>query len=144
MKSTVKRIGWLAVAVLAGGIGPGMAGSLIEPGKLSATFSGMTLDGVYADGTNFTETYGDDGSIRYHDVDRSDSGTWTVRGDTFCTFYESAKGACFYVERDGANCFTFLNSVDRHGSPAPADKWTSRGWDRAHPSTCPKPPEASI
>jgi hypothetical protein len=121
-----------------------VAGERIDAGKLFATFRGMTLDGIYADGTFFSETYGEDGSIRYHDVDRSDSGEWSVRGETFCTFYESTEGACFLVERDGANCFTFFDAMDKDGRPVPEDKWTSRGWDRAHPSTCPKPPEAAI
>ena len=58
-------------------------------------------------------------SIRYHDVNGADSGEWSVKDDTFCTFYEGQEGACFFVERDGANCFTFFEAATiRHAAAA--------------------------
>ena len=39
-----------------------------SPGPRSARLLRVTLDGIYDDGTFFTETYFDDGSIRYHDA----------------------------------------------------------------------------
>jgi hypothetical protein len=48
--------------------------------EMEKTFSGQTLDGVYESGSFFSETYFEDGSIRYHDVEGADSGQWTVEG----------------------------------------------------------------
>ena len=75
----------------------------------------------------------------------ADSGQWSVEGDTFCTFYESAQGACFFVERDGENCFTFYEAVEGAGGAlSPSETWTSRGWNRESDSTCTTPPGAEI
>ena len=90
------------------------------------------------------DLFKDDGSIRYHDVNGSDSGEWSVKDDTFCTFYESQQGACFFVERDGKNCFTFFEARGDQNGPPPPSTWTSRGWNRESKSTCPTPPGAEI
>lgn len=113
--------------------------------EMERAFSGHTFDGIYDDGAFFSETYFEDGSIRYHDIDGADSGQWTVEGDTFCTFYEGAQGACFFVEREGANCFTFYEAVEGNdGSLSPSRTWTSRAWNRKSGSTCTTPPGAEI
>lgn len=124
---------------------PALAGARMTAAEIEATFPGMTLDGVYNDKLYFTETYNDDGSIRYHDANRSDSGDWSIKDDTFCTFYDLQEGACFYVVRDGDNCFTFYEAIEGDGGKLkPKEGWTSRGWNRAAPSTCPTAPEAEI
>jgi hypothetical protein len=140
------RAGRLALAlVFVAAAGLASAGEPMDAAAINDTFSGITLDGVYQDGSFFSETYNEDGTIRYHDVDRADSGEWSVKDRTFCTFYEGQEGACFFVERDGANCFTFFAAVeDSGGHQVPEDAWTSRGWNRDHAPTCPKPPEAAI
>jgi hypothetical protein len=121
------------------------AGERIAEAEIAAIFSGMTLDGVYADGTFFSETYKEDGSIRYHDTDGADTGEWSVQDGRFCTFYEDQQGACFVVEKDGANCFTFYAPQEDDKPDSPPEKdWTSRGWDRSKPSTCPTRPEIAI
>jgi hypothetical protein len=121
------------------------AGQRLFGFELEKTFSGFTYDGIYDDGAFFSETYFEDGSLRYHDVKGADSGQWSIEGDTFCTFYESADGACFYVERDGENCFTFYESVEgAGGATRPSETWTSRAWNRESDSTCPVPPGAEI
>lgn len=113
--------------------------------EMEKTFSGYTFDGIYDDGSFFSETYFEDGSIRYHDVDGADSGQWSVEGDTFCTFYEGSQGACFFVEREGENCFTFYEAVEGDdGSLTPSEMWTSRAWNRKSDSTCQTPPGAEI
>jgi len=121
------------------------AGARVPEAEIAALFSGVTLDGIYNNGAFFSETYSEDGSVRYHDIDGSDSGQWSVRDGKFCTFYDSQEGACFFVERDGANCFTFF-VPEETGSPdaGPAKDWTSRGWDRRKPSTCPTAPEIQL
>jgi hypothetical protein len=121
------------------------AGQRLFGFELEKTFAGVTLDGVYDDGSFFSETYFEDGSIRYHDVNGADSGEWTVDGDAFCTFYQSQQGACFFVERDGDNCFTFYEAIEEEGGKfSQNEAWTSRGWNRDSDSTCPTPPGAEI
>ena len=149
MKSTTKQtrrrrcaaLALLGVAVA----GPVWAGERIAATDLRGALSGVTLDGIYRDGSFFSETYGEDGSIRYHDSEGADSGEWSIKGETFCTFYQSLEGACFFVERDGTNCFTFFAAAEASdGSVKPEADWTSRGWARGKPSTCPTQPEVSI
>lgn len=121
------------------------AGQSMAAAEIEETFRGITLDGVYNDGTFFSETYFDDGSIRYHDAFGADSGDWWVRGDMFCTFYEMQQGSCFFVVREGDNCFTFFEPERGPGGEiVPRENWTSRGWNREDDATCVKPPEAVI
>jgi len=135
----------LAVLALVSLVPAVEAGQRLFGFEIEKTFSGFTFDGIYDDGAFFSETYFEDGSIRYHDVDGADSGQWSVEGDTFCTFYEAAQGACFFVERDGENCFTFYEAVEETaGKLVPNDTWTSRAWNRDSDSTCPSPPGAEI
>ncbi|BCP55376.1 hypothetical protein K32_39930 [Kaistia sp. 32K] len=121
------------------------AGERVPEKEIEKSLSGVTLDGIYNNGAFFSETYNEDGSVRYHDIDGSDSGQWSVQAGKFCTFYESQQGACFFVERDGPNCFTFFVPDEKGGPNAgPAKEWTSRGWDRRKPSTCPTAPEIRL
>ncbi len=122
-----------------------LAGQSMVASEIETTFRGITLDGVYNDGTFFSETYFEDGTIRYHDAGGADSGEWSVKDNMFCTFYEEQQGACFFVVRDGRNCFTFFEPIrSPDGKMVPRDLWTSRGWDRRDGATCAKPPEAVI
>ena len=113
--------------------------------ELRRVFPGITLDGIYRDGSFFTETYDEDGTIRYHDANSADSGRWEIELDKFCTYYDSQKGGCFYVSSDGSNCFTFYHEVPGK-SPRELETgaFDARGWNRDHPSTCPKAPEVEI
>jgi hypothetical protein len=139
------RTALTAVAFVALGALPVAASERMIAADIQKTFSGMTLDGVYNDNSYFSETYNDDGTIRYHDTEQSDSGQWTVKGNTFCTFYQLQEGACFFVERDGDNCFTFFEAIKGdNGQMSEAKDWTSRGWDRKSPDTCPSKPGVEI
>jgi hypothetical protein len=143
--STPVRTALLFTFVLIAGEAPAAAGERMKGDDITSTFQGMTLDGIYDDGSFFSETYFEDGTIRYRDTDGADSGEWSVTNDTFCTFYEGQTGACFFVDRDGLNCFTFYEAVeDAAGKFAPKATWTSRGWNREAESTCPTPPGAEI
>ena len=146
MVSTAMRLFPVVIALLVAVSAAGAAaGEPMSGEDMRLTFRGMVLDGIYDDGTFFSETYFEDGSIRYHDSNGADSGEWSVSGETFCTFYEDQSGACFFVERDGQNCFTFYEAVEEgQGRMAPQREWTSRGWSRESPSTCPSPPGAEI
>ena len=121
------------------------AGRILNASEIEKTFRGITLDGIYDDGRFFSETYFDDGSIRYHDADGADSGDWSVRKDMFCTFYGGQEGACFFVIRDGANCFIFFGSIEgADGGLMPDESWTAQGWNRQSKATCINPPEAVV
>jgi hypothetical protein len=152
MKSTDKRalrpiaspIAPLVAVMLAALVAvPAAAGEAMTEAEITATLSGATLDGVYFNHVYFTEAYHDDGTIRYWDAVAADSGEWSVQDGQFCTFYEGQEGACFTVERDGANCFTFYEKNRDSGAIDPK-KWTSRGWIRGHDNTCPEAPTAAL
>jgi hypothetical protein len=146
MKSTDKHLPAVVLAIIASLVAlPAGAGERMKAAEIDKAFRGMTLDGVYSNGSFFTEVYNPDGSIRYHDATAADSGAWSVKNDMFCTFYEGKQGACFFVEREGANCFSFYEEDAASGGGGQARKqWTSRGWNRAEKSTCAEPVGATI
>ena len=144
MKSTDMRVSRLAAALLVALVAaPAAAGSRMSGAEIEAALAGVTLDGIYFGGDYFTEAYHDDGTIRYWDAVAADSGEWSVQDDQFCTFYHGQEGACFAVERDGANCFTFFEKDPDTGDTDP-EKWTSRGWIRGRDNTCPGTPAAEL
>ncbi len=156
MKSTDKRVSppiapppagpfarLVAVVFLAVLAAPAAAGERMSEAEITATLDGVTLDGVYFNGSYFTETYHDDNTIRYWDAVAADSGEWSVQDGQFCTFYRGQEGACFIVERDGTNCFTFFEKNPDTGAIDPA-QWTSRGWIRGRDNTCPDVPKARL
>lgn len=137
----------LRAAVLASivfGAASAEAGRSMAGAEIERAFRGITLDGVYQDGSFFSETYFDDGSISYRDAEGIDSGDWSVENDLFCTFYVAQQGACFFVVREGVNCFTFFESERGFDGSIPRETWTSRGWNRHEEATCVKPPEAVL
>ena len=143
-KSTDKRLMAAALAALVAMAATSAgAGTPMTSDEIETSLSGVTLDGIYLDGNYFTETYHEDGTIRYWDAVSADSGEWAIQADQFCTFYEDQEGACFTVERDGANCFTFYEKDAKSGMIDP-NRWTSRGWNRAHDNTCPEAPAAKL
>ncbi len=112
--------------------------------EISATFPGMTMVGKYSDGMNFRETYHQDGSITYVDDVSADKGRWFVRGKLFCTFYEVSNGACFSVQKSGANCYEYFVEEEENGSKsANPGEWNSIGWDEDKPSTCDLAPKTT-
>src|SRR5438309_11554209 len=110
MKSTISRAVPLLVLSLFA-LAPALADDRLHGFEIRRAFRGITLDGIYRGGGVFSETYNEDGTIRYHDAKGADSGQWSVKGDTFCTYYDRQPGACFYVLGHGENCFTFHQSV---------------------------------
>jgi hypothetical protein len=136
--STV-RWAWVLALGLALALLPvsGNAEDRMSGEEIAKVFAGVTLDGVYFDGSFFTEQYRSDGSIVYHDADNADKGEWSVKDDTFCTFYKDREGACFFVLREGKNCFAFYEQkIGSGGVPVPREEWTSEGWIQSAPSTC--------
>lgn len=112
--------------------------------QLSATFSGMTMTGKYADDITFTETYHANGSITYQDDLSTDKGRWFVRGNLLCTFYEISNGACFSVQKSGDNCYEyFVEQTESGNLPPKPGAWISIGWDQSKPSTCDLAPKVT-
>jgi hypothetical protein len=112
---------------------------------MRTAFIGKTIDGYYASGLAFSETYRADGRLDYREPARRAEGQWHFRGAVFCTFYDPPYlplvGGCWSVTRLGANCYEF-HAFDRAaGQPREDDlpnakSWTARGWRQGEASTC--------
>ena len=144
--STVSGLRALVAAVAFPALAAGAAtGDLMDDAGIRAALAGITLDGVYAQGIFFTETYAADGTIAYVDGNGPNTGSWSVKDGMFCTFYQEQQGACFFVRREGINRFAFFEpKAGPGGTKAPRDAWTSRGWNRDEPSTCTEPRNGTI
>jgi hypothetical protein len=115
--------------------------------EIKKAFSGVTIKGLYADGTAFTESYSADARISYTDVRATLTGRWSVVNGAFCTLYDSMiTGGCFKVMRHSGNCFEFYflaaseSEAEREEPSRPS--WTARGWDQSKPATCDEKPSA--
>lgn len=123
----------------------GAEGRWMTEWAMRAAFIGKTLDGHYADGEDWTETYGQDGRLDYSDRRRRGPGYWYFRDRVFCTFYDPGKdieGACFTAVESGANCYEFYlagfseREADRPPPLGPVGRWVARASRRGEPSTC--------
>ncbi|MDX2257788.1 MAG: hypothetical protein NW205_02620 [Hyphomicrobiaceae bacterium] len=108
---------------------------------IASAFSGVTIDGEYADGRRFTERYNKDKSLNYQEGPMEIDGYWSVTAGTFCTIYaDDATGGCYRVTRVGQNCyeFYFVTRTEEEAASRPSDKpsWTARGWHQGEPASC--------
>jgi hypothetical protein len=112
---------------------------------MRAAFIGKTLDGNYADGQGWTESYGSDGRLDYRDTARSGPGFWYFRDKVFCTFYDPGhdiNGGCFTALEVSANCYEFYlagfseREADKAVPPGPLGRWVARASRRGEPPTC--------
>jgi hypothetical protein len=142
------RLGAIAViAFVLGGVGSlaqAERGWMTEA-AMRAAFIGSTLDGYYADGEDWTESYGTDGRLDYRDRKRKSLGYWYFRDRVFCTFYDPGQdidGGCFTAVQASANCYEFHlagfsdREADRPPPPGPVGRWVARASRRDQPSTC--------
>lgn len=99
--------------------------------ELRSALAGKTLDGQYANGQAFTESYGEDGRLWYLEAGNRIYGRWSITAGTFCTIYDTdSSGGCFRVAKVSKNCFEFY-FVSRTEDAAPGGdgnkpKWTAR------------------
>jgi hypothetical protein len=112
---------------------------------IRAAFAGTTIEGVYASGETFVESYMANGRINYVEARRQLTGQWSVVNAQFCTIYDvSSTGGCFRVSRLGDNCFEFFfQARDEQRAASPElDKpsWTAQGWRKGEPATCKQQP----
>jgi hypothetical protein len=109
--------------------------------ELVEQFKNTTINGRYANGKAFTETYAADGRLTYVEAGVSLAGHWSVREGTFCTIYDAdAAGGCYRVTRVGPNCFEFFFvSRTEETAPGPTDgtpRWTARAAIQGKPTAC--------
>jgi hypothetical protein len=132
-----RTVGIGSLLALALAAGTALAAERLDDDAITATLSGVTLEGVYGDGARFSEMYIDNGRVSYFDARGFVTGTWEVKGGTLCTFYEGMEGGCFAVERESENCFVFLAASSGKGKEGgESGEIVARGWDSARPSTC--------
>lgn len=109
--------------------------------ELTATLSGKTIQGHYASGRPFTESYGADGSIDYREPDRVSAGHWSIQNGAFCTIYKNdSAGGCYRVRQVSENCYEFY-FVARTEFDAATDNtirpsWTARAAVSDRTSSC--------
>lgn len=123
-----------AAMIIAGANIPARA-EVMNAATLEETFSGMSLIGIYEDGSWFSEIYAPDGSISYVDDQGHWFGEWHVSGTLFCTDYEGVEGVCLTAERISSNCFLFAPPPPTKGQP-PSDIPPVYGWSALAPTTC--------
>jgi len=124
---------------------------VLSPGWLSddeieQAFAGRTIEGAYATGLPFIETYEADGRVDYREPNRRLTGRWSTVAGSFCTIYDDGiSGGCFRVRQFGANCYEFYVSALTEEEAAEAPEpigWTARGWRVGEPNTCEPAPAA--
>jgi hypothetical protein len=109
-----------------------------EP-ALRAAFGGQSIDGHYANGKTFTESYGNDGRIEYREHGLTHRGRWSVEAGTFCTIYDTdPTGGCYRVRQVGGNCFEFyfVARTEAEALRPGVPSWTARAWLKGSPSSC--------
>ena len=113
-------------------------GKTLSAAEIRAMFAGASLDGIYASGTKWSETYSVDGTISYLDEGRTMTGTWKLEGSTFCTIYDSETGGCWRVRQTSGNCFEFAMAKPQGGDAAARGtrSWDALGWLADQPTTC--------
>lgn len=131
----MKRVGCAIASVVLAACGAGRAAAEpMDGATIEATFPGMSLTGIYDDGSRFSEIYAPDGTISYVDVANGHlTGEWEVRGDTFCTTYQDGQGACLTAEQVSSNCYIFAEPPRKGAEPALG---VVIGWNAIEPSTC--------
>jgi len=104
-------------------------------------FSNATIDGRYASGKPFSESYGSNGRLHYVERGMTLGGHWSITAGTLCTIYDyEPTGGCYRVMRVDTNCYEFYfvsrteQDVPRQDDGKP--KWTARGAIQGQPSAC--------
>jgi hypothetical protein len=133
--------GIAALAFSAAGLAPALSLSIwMTDAEIRELFAGKAIDGYYANGKLFAESYGEDGRVDYQEPGQSFSGRWSVTADTLCTIYDgNTSGGCFRVRRASLNCFEFYfaaRTEEEAVAPPDAPQWAARGWITDQESTC--------
>jgi hypothetical protein len=108
---------------------------------MKSAFAGKTIQGNYASGKAFTETYRADGSIDYSENNLEYRGHWSLQSGSFCTIYHSdPTGGCYQVRQVSANCYEFYFVTRTEAQAAEKDlgrpSWTARAAVSDRDATC--------
>lgn len=121
------------------------SGVTLDDNAIKTFVIGKTLLGIYADDSQWRETYFVDAGLDYQDVGGRFTGTWTVTDQQLCTFYDddALDGGCFAVVKRSSNCVDFYPIDPATGTTfvsaalmAAGIGWHARGWRSDQPSTC--------
>lgn len=125
---------WFSAAAALLVTGPARGGTTpwLADSDIQSTLAGKTIEGRYADGKAFTESYLPDGRIEYLDGGKKIGGHWSVTAGTLCTIYDvDPTGGCYRVTRVGPNCFEFYfasrTEIAAPGPEGSTPSWTARG-----------------
>jgi len=117
----------------------------MDEASLKAAFAGKSIQGQYASGKAFTETYLADGGIEYREKGVEYRGHWSLQAGSFCTIYHTdPTGGCYQVRQVSDNCYEFffvtrteLQAAEKDfGRPA----WTARAAVSDRDATCTEKP----
>lgn len=109
-------------------------GQWLTSADITYMLVGRDISGFYQNGARFSETYRRVGKIEYRDDASRLQGSWSQKGDQFCTLYDKSPGGCYRMKLLGPNCFEYW-LVDEKG--AMASSWIARGWQVKYTPTCP-------
>ena len=120
-------------------------GPWMDEAALTAAFAGKTIQGHYASGKAFTETYFAHGGIDYVEQTRQFGGHWSVQGRAFCTIYHrDSTGGCYLVGQVGENCYEFYyvarTEFEAANNLMIPPSWTARAAVSDRTSTCDERP----
>jgi len=131
---------WSALPAVALLLMPVLDGRWLDDSAIVGAFSGRTIEGQYATGLAFVESYGTDGRVDYREPARRLGGRWSVVAGTFCTIYDDdVSGGCFRVQQTSVNCFEFFIAARTEEDAAEdpdAKGWVARGWRTDFPNSC--------
>ena len=147
--SLVARL-WAALCV-AGGVSEAVAEQAgpaliwMSELELRSAFSDKTIQGNYASGKTFSETYRADGSIDYSERTVAYHGHWSLQAGSFCTIYQTdPTGGCFQVRQVSGNCYEFYFVTRTEQEAAEGDigrpAWTARAAVSDRDATCEEKP----
>lgn len=137
---------WAALGIV-GGVSGALADQagpefvwMSEP-ELRAAFWDKTIQGHYASGKAFSETYRADGSIDYSEQAVAYHGHWSLQAGSFCTIYQTdPTGGCFQVRAVSSNCYEFYFVTRTEAQAAEGDigrpAWTARAAVSDRDATC--------
>jgi hypothetical protein len=137
--------GFAHIAALVLVIGTTAAAPWMDEAALTMAFAGKTIQGNYASGKSFTETYKSDGAIDYREKDIAYKGHWSLQAGSFCTIYHSdPTGGCYQVRQVSDNCFEFYFVTRTEAQAAEHDlgrpSWTARAAVSDRDATCNEKP----
>lgn len=138
---TIRSLVLLAVFTICSAVPLCALSQWMSDSALNQAFAGKTIEGHYADGAKFVETYAGDGRLDYRDDKRQTAGRWSLQAGAFCTIYDAdPSGGCYRVQKAGENCYEFYfaaRTVEQaQSSPNEKPSWTARAWVQGQVSSC--------